>query len=708
MNILQILPELNYGGVETGTVDFAKYLSSHNHRAVVVSAGGELVDALTSCGAIHYALAVNRKSLFSIIKSIAALVKIIQKEEIEIVHARSRVPAWIAYFACRKTGVPFITTCHGYYARHFFSLVMGWGKFVISPSQVIGRHMIDDFSVLPERIRFIPRSVDIEKFTFIPPEAKSRTEFVIAMIARLTPLKGHTHFLKAIQKASRSIPSIRVWIIGSAPGSKPHYKEDLELLTKRLGLTHIVEFLGKRRDIPQILSKSNLLVLASASHEAFGRVIIEAQASGVPVVATKVGGVLDIVDDGVDGMLVAPSDPEGMADAIIKVLRDQELSSLLAKNGRLKVLSRFTLEKMAEKTLEVYHEAIVSRRILVIKLSALGDVILSLPALKAIRKKYPLPSRIACIAGKDIAPVLAHCPYVDELIIYDFKDRDRGFFDLLRTSRELRRKNFDMVIDLQNNRKSHLMAWLTFAPLRYGYRNNKFGFLLNRTVREDAFVLGPIEHQFRILKMLGIELKDKKIELWPSKEDIKYVDKFLESQWLNQGQPLVGMHLGSSKKWLSKRWPLAYIAHLAESLALKDIRVVITGEQEDPQEFERLKELTKKSKPILACGKTTINQLVCLIKRCRVFVAGDSAPLHIAIGAGIPAVALFGPTDPRRHLPSDEDVVLLQKELSCQPCYKPQCVTIECMKQISVEEVQEAVLKLLKTKNEHSHSCQPL
>ncbi len=697
MNILQILPELNYGGVETGTVDFAKYLVSHNHKAVVVSAGGELVEAVKSLGGVHYTLEVNKKSLFSIIKAIGALIGIIQKENIDIVHARSRVPAWIAYFACRKARVPFITTCHGYYSRHLFSQVMGWGKFVIVPSNIIGRHMIDDFGVACEKIRNIARSIDTEKFTFMPPEAKSRTEFVIAIIGRITPLKGHIYFIKAIQKVYRSIPNIRVWIVGAAPKGRLHYKDELELLTKRLGLSHIVEFMGKRSDIPEILSKINLLVLATTTHEAFGRVIIEAQGAGVPVVATRVGGVVDIIDDGVDGILVSPSDPDSMAEGIIKVLKDYELSQALAKNARLKVLSRFTLEKMAENTLEVYRQAITSKKILIIKLSALGDVILSVPALRAIRKKYPAPWLITCVVGKDVAAILANCPYIDELIVYDFKERDSGFFNLLKLGKELRKKDFDLAVDLQNNRRSHILCALSNAGQRYGYGNMKLGFLLNKTVREDGFILGPVEHQFRILKMLGIELKDKKIELWPSKEDEKYADRLLDSAWLNQGQPLVGIHLGSSGRWLTKRWPLEYIGRLSESLALKDIRVVITGQAPaSREEVKILQELTRKSKPIIACGKTTINQLACLIKRCNIFVAGDTAPLHIAAGVGTSAVALFGPTDPKRHIPSDENIAVIAKELECRPCYKPQCASIECMKQISVEEVQDAIFKLLK------------
>ncbi len=113
MNILQVLPELNVGGVETGTVDLSRHLVQLGHRAVVVSAGGQLVKALQECGAVHYTLPVHNKSFFSMIKTVPKLAEIIRREKIDVVHARSRVPGWIAYFACRRTGAAFVTTCHG-------------------------------------------------------------------------------------------------------------------------------------------------------------------------------------------------------------------------------------------------------------------------------------------------------------------------------------------------------------------------------------------------------------------------------------------------------------------------------------------------------------------------------------------------------------------------------------------------------------------
>jgi len=126
MNVLQILPELNVGGVETGTLDLARHLAKLGHKAVVVSAGGPMVKDIQAAGAVHYQLPVHKKSLWVMFKMVPALAEIIKKEKIDIVHARSRVPAWIAFFACRRTKAVFITTCHGYYKKHLFSYVMGW------------------------------------------------------------------------------------------------------------------------------------------------------------------------------------------------------------------------------------------------------------------------------------------------------------------------------------------------------------------------------------------------------------------------------------------------------------------------------------------------------------------------------------------------------------------------------------------------------
>ena len=159
MKIAQILPELNVGGVETGTVDLAKALKKQGDEPYVISNGGALEEELIKAGIPHLKLPVHRKSITSLalIKKLHAF---IEQERIDIIHARSRVPAWLAYLAVRRTNCDFITTCHGYYSKHFFSRVMGWGKRVIAISHSIGRRMIDDFGVSPDRVTLIHRGVD--------------------------------------------------------------------------------------------------------------------------------------------------------------------------------------------------------------------------------------------------------------------------------------------------------------------------------------------------------------------------------------------------------------------------------------------------------------------------------------------------------------------------------------------------------------------
>ena len=484
MKILQILPELNVGGVETGTLDLSKHLVRLGHSSVVVSAGGALVKELEAGGAKHYLLPVNKKSIISMFKLVPQLVDIIKKEEIDIVHARSRVPAWIAYFACRRTRAIFVTTCHGYYKKHFFSIVMGWAKRVIVLSNVIARHMIEDFSVPHERIKLVPRSVDLEKFKYRDPQDKRKEDFNVGIIGRITPLKGHLHFIKAMARISRLVPRLKIWIVGDAPASKEAYKEELQILVRRLGLWHCTEFLGTQRDIPGILEHLDLVVLATTTHEAFGRVVVEAQAAGVPVVATKVGGVIDIIEDGKNGLLVPPADAKSMAEAIMRIFKDPQFARELAQNAYAKVKEKYNVELMVKNTLDVYREVLNNFKILVIKLSSLGDVILSTAALRAIREKYPQGSsgaqdnyKISFLIGEESKDILLRCPYIDELLVCDLKNKDKGLRGLWGIGRTLRKKNFDFVIDLQNSRSSHILAALSGCIRRYGYNNKKFSFL---------------------------------------------------------------------------------------------------------------------------------------------------------------------------------------------------------------------------------------
>ncbi len=690
MNVLQILPELKSGGVERGTVDLAKYLRRKGHKAVVVSAGGPLVGDLTSAGVIHYRLPVQKKNPFHIFRSALALSKIVKLENIDVIHARSRVPALIAYWASRRTHVPFITTCHGFYSEQPFSRVMGWGKIVIVASHVIGKRMREDFGVSHAKIRLIPRGVDLAEFKPSPEgHPKKSGEIIIGIIGRLTPIKGHALFLKAMARVVRVIPQAKIQIIGDAP--KPQYKEEMMLMAKNLGLAHATEFLGTRYDIAQLLSKMSVLVVPSVGEEAFGRVAIEAGACGVPVVATRIGGLVDIIEHEKDGLLTPTDDPRVLADAVLRLLKNPPLAAGFAKSLKEKVERDFNLDVMFEKTLKVYEEAVSQKKILVIKLSALGDVILSIPSLRALRQKYP-EAWISVLVSRKARKIVRNCPYVNDVLVYEEDPRRNRLASWMGMSKLLAKEDFDIVVDLQNNKISHLLAFLSGARIRAGHDNGKWSFFLNKKTKESGSALPPIEHQFLVLKLLGIQATDRKLEFWTDAEEDRRVEDFLKSQWVSQSQILVGINPGSSLRWPTKQWPLENFSKLCDELARRNIRVILTGSKEDELLAEELLSLTR-NKPINAVGCTTITELAALIRRCQVFISSDSAPMHIASSVDASLIALFGPTDPKRHLVPPTAYQVFWKEIQCSPCYLRACpIGLICMKKIGVQEILDAVL----------------
>ncbi|MBN1793516.1 MAG: lipopolysaccharide heptosyltransferase II [Candidatus Omnitrophica bacterium] len=694
MKIVQLVPELKVGGVERGVVDLSRILIKEGHQAYVISHGGELVNRLTKIGATHYTLPIHSKNPFLMIRMIWKVAEIIEKEGIDIVHARSRVPAWIGFFAAFKSQRPFVTTCHGYYRKHFFSKVMGWGKRVIANSAVVANHMISDFGVAHDKIRIIPRGVDLEEFRFTECRTELSGDWTVALVGRMTPLKGHIPFLKAMAKVARVVPHIKIWFVGDAHEKNAGYRNEVQLMAKRLGLDRYTEFLGNREDIPALLNSIDLLVLPTIKPEAFGRVLIEAGACGVPVVASRVGGITEVIEDKKTGLLVRPEDPDELASAIIAVLRDRSVAKTMAHALRERVEKLFSLESMAQQVLKTYQDVLTHKKILIIKIGALGDVILAVPGIRAIREKYR-QAHITVLVGEEAAPVIRRCPYIDNIIIYerDLLDRDPAAF--MKFIARLQKESFDMSFDLQNNRRSRLLAFAAFIPKRYGYKNGKYSFLLNHGVPVVNKQMRPVPHQFHMLHFFGMSSTREDLEFWIKKEDERAIDQLLQEGWTAHDSLLIGINPGSSDRWTSKRWPLRNFVRLCDELAKMNIRVIFTGTETDKNVIKEIIASTK-AKPVDASGRTSLFELGALIKRCAVFVTADSAPLHIAAAVQTPFVALFGPTDPERHLPPAKKYVVLHKKVRCAPCYKPECNSdLRCLKKITVDEVLKAIKGLL-------------
>jgi glycosyltransferase involved in cell wall biosynthesis len=358
MRILQMVPELEAGGVETGTIDLARALKKKGHAVIVVSNGGKLVEALESNNIPHIKLPIHRKSLKSLLL-VPKIERLIRSQYIDIVHASSRVPAWIGYLACKKTKTPFITSCHGFYSRHPFSSVMGRGKLVMVISDAIGERMRGAFKVPPEKIRVVYRGVNLVKYHFSEDKYDHKKDtFTVINIGRITPLKGHYEFIKAMQLVVREEPRAEAWIVGGAAKSKKPYMDRLRRLAVDLGIEKHIKFLGVKRDIPDLLKKADVLVLSSNKPEGFGRAVIEAGAVGTAVCASNIGGIKEIVKNGISGLLFPPGDEKKISECILKMLHEPEFCKTCAKSLRRRVEKDFSLERMAVDTLAAYTEAL--------------------------------------------------------------------------------------------------------------------------------------------------------------------------------------------------------------------------------------------------------------------------------------------------------------------------------------------------------------
>ncbi len=681
MKVIQVLPKMDLGGVERGVLDLAKYFKE---EMVVISGGGRLIAKLKEEGVTCYNLPIHKKSPLTL-RLIRKVRKIIQQEKAEIVHARSRVPAWVTFFATRGRDIPFITTAHGAYSKHTFSKVMGWGKFVICPSKVIARHMMKNFGVSEEKIRIISRWVDLSRFTFKDPSQRLASNIIVS-IGRISPSKGFEYLIQAFHKVIRVKPYLNLLIVGEAEKSKWNYFEYLKNLVRRLSLDYHVEFLGYQSNVERILEKASLMVVPSVAKESFGRVVVEAFASGVPVIATKVGALEEIVEDKKNGILVLPGDSNQIKEAILTLIDNPSLARKLAYNGRKKVETLYTLQNCYSKILQTYREAIEFKRILVIKVSSLGDVVLAIPSLKAIKESFP-KSKLVVLTLKKYASLFYEFPFVDKVIGIDrdYKKMKR----IIKISNSLRRESFDYIIDLQNNLATHLIAFLSFPQKSFGF-SRKLGFLLTSSVKFPKERINPLQSQNRILRLLGIEIKERKLIM--KKPSLTSIEKL----GLSGEKNLIGISVSASVRWKTKNWPIVNIIKLIEFIRKEfpSYKIVLVGDSHSREAANHIRKNFKDG-VINLCGKTNLKELIVLLSILKVFVCQDTATLHISAALGVETVALFGPTDPKRHIVESRNLYVLYKQLPCSFCYKPRCRLNTCMKSISPQEVFRKIKEII-------------
>lgn len=367
-NVLQVLPELDAGGVERTTVEIAEALTAAGQGAYVVSGGGRLVKKLTKTGATHFTANIGSKRLISLPWRIAALRKLIVMNKIDIVHARSRAPAWAAWRAAMAEGVPFVTTYHGIYnegwpGKRRYNSIMARGDLVIANSQFTADHIMKTHKTPKSRIRVIPRGVDMTMFDpSAVPSIRIQAVWkkwkvkmddrVVLLPARLTRWKGQTVAIKALAR----LPEDIVLVCAGDPQGRDAYVEELRRLARKLGVENRLRLPGHEIDMPAALMAADRVTTPSTDPEAFGRTAAEAQAMGRWIVASNHGGAVDVVRDPAFGALVPPGREDDLARALLGVPGTYD-----PKAARARIGVQFSKEALQVATLNVYEELVQAR-----------------------------------------------------------------------------------------------------------------------------------------------------------------------------------------------------------------------------------------------------------------------------------------------------------------------------------------------------------
>ncbi|MEM6943466.1 MAG: glycosyltransferase family 4 protein [Pseudomonadota bacterium] len=375
LTILQVVPRLGIGGVERGTLEIAEAVVEAGGRALVATEGGQLAARVMRAGGEIVEMNAATKNPFNIWQNAGVLERLVAAEGVDLIHARSRAPAWSAKWAAGRCGIPFVTTYHGSYSEGFpgkrlYNGVMAAGSPVIAVSEHIRSLVMERHRVGPERIVVIPRGADTDVFSE-DVVGGARTAGlaerwgllddprpVIMLPGRLTRWKGGESLIDAAAELAsiRGGPDFIVLFVGEDSGSG--FSRVLEKRIHSKGVGGFVHLAGAVSDMAAAYKLASVVISASIEPEAFGRVAVEAQAMGRPVIATDHGGARETVADGETGLLYPPGDAKALANAIQHMLEmDPSAKAHMHLAARARVHARYTVATMKRATLDVYERA---------------------------------------------------------------------------------------------------------------------------------------------------------------------------------------------------------------------------------------------------------------------------------------------------------------------------------------------------------------
>lgn len=363
LTVLQILPALETGGVERGTLEVAAALVAAGHRSIVVSTGGRLVEDLVAGGSEHVCLPVARKSPATLLQ-VRPLRRLLQAGQVDILHARSRVPAWVSWLAWRGMDVQqrphFVTTVHGLYSVNRYSAIMTRGERVIAVSDTARKYILDNYpAVDPDKVVTIYRGVDPAEFPYgYKPSPDWLEDWygaypflsgrkVLTLPGRLTRLKGHEDFINLIADLVQAGVDVHGLIVGHLDPDRQAYINELRQLVDNSGLSGRITFTGRRDDMRDIYAVSDMVLSLSNKPESFGRTVLEPLCMGVPAVGYDHGGV---------GEILASLYPQGRVPLCDRPQLCRITQRLIVQPQPVERSDDFSLQEMLASTLKLYNE----------------------------------------------------------------------------------------------------------------------------------------------------------------------------------------------------------------------------------------------------------------------------------------------------------------------------------------------------------------
>ena len=379
LKVLQVIPKLGYGGAETGCYDIAHYLPENDCKSFIITSGGELIKFVNKEKVKLIKLPVHSKNPLIILFNTFAIIIIILLYNINIVHARSRAPAWACFFATKITGKKFVTTFHGTYnfkskIKKIYNSVMVRSDLIIAGSNFIFSHIKDNYSEflnLKKKLMVIFRGINIDYFdssTITETQEKillkswniDEKKKIILLPGRLTSWKGQELFLEAINLVNIQLgyEAFYAVILGSDQG-RDLYKKKLIRMSEQFRLNKQVKFIDHCKDMASAYKVSDIIVSSSIEPEAFGRIAVEAQSMKKVIVASNIGGSNETIIDKKTGYLFESGNPKSLSETILKVLNlDDTTIKTFGIEGRKNVVNKFNVEKMCFSTYSEYKKLI--------------------------------------------------------------------------------------------------------------------------------------------------------------------------------------------------------------------------------------------------------------------------------------------------------------------------------------------------------------